>query len=155
MQADTGAKALPPPHHICVVVKDIGETAEFLSAVFGVETWDAVEATEHYKPDIKGLDELGIGESFGIKEARAKLGQLEVELLQAKEDKPSCYSEFIKSHGEGIHHIAFNISNFDDLVPKLLQQGAELVAGDFHEGKRWCFVRTNVGGILFEFLDNF
>jgi len=100
------------------------------------------------------VDELGVGEPFRVKLAFTQFDKIRIELIEPLE-KTSIYSEFIRTNGEGLHHIALNSSNWDEMVSKLLERGGKILAGGFYEGKRWCFVQTRPGGIIFEPLDNF
>jgi len=146
MPSDTGAVALPSPNHIGVVVEDADKTAEFLSSI-GIGPWQTFE----FSP-IK--DELLVGEPFTLKVTWARLGPgpIVVELLQPIEGR-SLWSQFLETNGEGAHHIAFSVSNWDEMVSKLKQQGGKMVAGSICEGKRWCYFDTKPGGIIIELMD--
>ncbi len=138
--------------HIGVVVKDVDKTVEFLTSVLGLGPWQIFETVEYYKDEMK-IDELRVGEPFRLKLAFARLGPIVVELLQPLEGT-SVYSQFLETKGEGVHHIAFNVSDFDDKASKLEEHGCRIVAGGFAEGKRWAFFDTK-RGIIVEPLDNF
>ena len=144
MPSDIGAVALPASiGHIGVVVEDIGKTMEFLSSIWGLGPWQTVEIS-------LGKDMLIVGEPFRQKLAWAKLGSTTLELIQQLEGGGP-WPEFLKTKGEGLHHIGFNISNWDEMVAKLKQQGGKMVAGGVYEGKRWCYFDIKPGGILVEF----
>jgi len=143
MPSDTGAVALPAPNHISVVVEDIDKTMEFLSSTWGLGPWQTVEIS-------LGKDELMVGGPFRQRVAQAKLGPITLELIQQLEGGGP-WPEFLKTKGEGLHHIGFSISNWDEMVSKLKQQGAKMVAGGIYKGKRWCYFDTKPGGILVEF----
>ena len=143
MPSDTGAVALPAPSHISVVVEDIDKTMEFLSSVWGLGPWQTVEIS-------LGKGELTVGEPFRQRVAWAKLGSTTLELIQQLEGGGP-WPEFLKTKGEGLHHIGFSISNWDEMVSKLKQQGAKMVVGGIYQGKRWCYFETKPGGIVVEF----
>lgn len=154
MQSDTGAIASSSSlDHIGVVVKNIDKTIEFLSSTWGLGPWQVVEAVEHYKDEMK-IDELEVGEPFRLKLAFAKLGPTVVELLQPLDGK-SVYSIFLETKGEGLHHIAFSVSNWDDVASELEEHGAKVIAGGFVEGKRWAYFNTKPGGIIVEPMENY
>jgi methylmalonyl-CoA/ethylmalonyl-CoA epimerase len=141
MQSDiTGI--LPTPEHICVVVKDIDKTTEFLSSIWDFGSW----LTWEYSPK---RDEIIIGEPFTIKGAWANLGPIVLELIQPIEGK-SIWSQFLETRGEGLHHICFIVSNWDEMVSKLKQQGAKMVAGGIFLGKHWSYFEVNPGGLIVE-----
>ncbi len=146
MTLNIGVTALSNPHHIGVVVKDIDETTKFLSSMFGLGPWDISEATIT-------KDEVIVGEPFRLKIAFAKLGETSLELLQSLEGR-TIWSEFLEIHGEGVHHIAFGISNWDEVVSKAKEQGARMVAGGIVWGTtHWCYFDTKPGGIVVEFIE--
>jgi len=144
MPSDIGAVALPASiGHIGVVVEDIDKTMEFLSSIWGLGPWQTLEIS-------LGKDMLIVGEPFRQKLAWAKLGSTTLELIQQLEGGGP-WPEFLKTKGEGVHHIGFKLSNWDEMVAKLKQQGGKMVAGGVFEGKRWCYFDTKPGGILVEF----
>jgi len=143
MPSDTGAVALPTPSHIGVVVEDIDKTMEFLSSIWGLGPWQTFE----FSPS---QEELMVGEPCRQKIASAKLGTTTLELIEHMEGR-SPLAEFCKAKGEGIHHIAFTIPNWDEMVSKLRQRGAKMLVGGIYQGKRWCIFDTKPGGIVVEF----
>ena len=146
MELDINTIALSNPLHIGIVVKDIEKTTEFLSSIWGIGPWDFSDAAPTQ-------DELMMGKPFKLKIAMAKLGSTTLELLQPVEGK-AIWSEFIETSGEGVHHIAFGVSNFDEIVSKTKEQGGEMVAGGIVWGTtRWCYFKTQPGNIVVEFME--
>jgi len=144
MPSDAGAVALPASiDHIGVVVEDIDKTMEFLSSIWGLGPWQTLEVSF-------GRDRLIVGEPFRQKLAWAKLGPTTLELIQQIEGGGP-WPEFLKTSGEGVHHIGFKLSNYDEMVSKLQQHGGKMVVGGVYEGKRWCYFDIKPGGILVEF----
>ncbi len=140
--------------HVGVVVKDIDKTAKFLSSVLGMKPWRTFETVEYYKEELNA-NELGVGEPFKLRTSFARLGGVLVELLQPLGGK-SVYSKFLETKGEGLHHIAITVSNWDELVSKLQKEGSKLIAGGFtDEGKRWAFLDTPGREIMVEPLEDF
>ncbi|MCK4791297.1 MAG: VOC family protein [Desulfobacteraceae bacterium] len=138
-----GPVRLPPLDHIGVVVKDIDKTVEFLSSTWGLGPWEILE----YAPSD---DELEIGEPYRIKLAFASLGSARLELIQPLDGK-SLWSEFLENKGEGIQHIAFMVSKWDEMVPRLKDESRNVVAGGIISGeKRWRYYKTDTGGITFQ-----
>jgi hypothetical protein len=134
---------LPPIDHIGIVVKDIDKTVELLSATWGVGPWDILE----YTPDD---DELEIDEPYRIKLAFSSLGPVRLELIQPVEGK-SLWSEFLENEGEGIQHIAFMVSNWDEMMLGLKGESRNVIAGGvITGGKRWRYYKTAIGGITIQ-----
>jgi methylmalonyl-CoA/ethylmalonyl-CoA epimerase len=145
MPSDNSATALPPPNHIGIVVEDLDKTIESLSSIWGLGPWVIVE-------DSPNKDDIRIGEPYRLKVAFAKLGPVVLELFQPLEGR-SIWSQFLEAKGEGIHHIGFEVSNWDDMALKLQEQGGRMVAGAVFEGKRWGYFETKPGGIIVDFAE--
>ncbi len=103
MSADIGAMNELIPDHIGVVVKDADKTAEFLSSVWGIGPWRSMDYAPH-------KEDMIVGEPFALKAVFTKLGPTILELLQPVEGK-SVWAEALETNGEGIHHMAFNVSD--------------------------------------------
>ena len=142
MSSDTGAVALPPPDHIGIVVRDIDKTIEFLSSAWGIGPWQFAE----YAPS---GDELKMDEPFSIKLAFANLGSIRVELIQPLEGR-SLWSEFLEKKGEGVQHIAFYVSNWDEMMSKLQEQERSVVGGGLIGGKHWHYYQSDPGGFVIQ-----
>ena len=121
MSSDTSAVDLTSPSHIGVVVKDRDKTMEFLHSNWGIGPW--------YPADVSiDKEQMIVGEPFRPKIAHAKLLEsLLVELIQP--EGMSVWSEFLETHGEGLHHIAYNVSNWHEMVSKLEAHGARMIVG--------------------------
>lgn len=146
MTSDIGLRALPFPNHLGAVVKDADKTAEVLSSI-GIGPWQTFEVSPT-------KDEMIVGEPFKMKVVWARLGEaLVLELLQPLTE--SHWSQFLETNGEGLHHIAFSISNYDEVVSKLQEQGGRMVAGSIQKGKRWCYFDIKPRGVIIELMDNF
>ena len=91
--------------HIGIAVKDLNLSNGLFKALFG---------EEHYK-----TEEV---ESEGVKTSFFKCGPNKIELLQAtSQDSP--IAKFIEKKGEGIHHIAFAVSDIRKEIKRLKQEG--------------------------------
>lgn len=149
MQPDTGLIPIPQlPEHIGVVVRDIDKTIQYLSSTYAIRSSQMVG---NYTPS---NEELLAGENFAVKVAIVEMGSLKLELLQPLNEK-SMLSQFLKSHGEGLHHIAFLISNLDEVISNFKAQGVEVLVGGCVGDGRWVYMNTGVkpGGIITEFLE--
>ncbi|MFC1957156.1 VOC family protein [Chloroflexota bacterium] len=143
MTQDNGAKALPfDVNHISVVVEDLEKTREFLSSTWGLGPWKT-------RVDLATKEDMTVGEPLRIRLSWTKLGPILFELIQPLEAR-SVWGEFLKTNGEGLHHIAFIASNYDEMVLKLQQQGSSMIVGGIFEGIRWGYFKTKPGGIIVE-----
>ena len=143
MPADKGTTVLPPLYHIGVVVEEIETTTDFLYSVLDVGPWEILD----YTPT---RDKLMMGEPCQIKIGAARLGSFLLELLQPVEGE-SIYSKFIKAYGEGVHHIAFSVPNWDERVSRVKEYGGQMVAGGIGLERRWGYFEVKPGGMIVEF----
>lgn len=142
MPSDTSAVDLTCPSHIGVVVKDRDKTMEFFQSNWGIGPWyPAVASVEK--------EQMIVGEPFTLKVAHARLvGRLLLELIEPQ--GPSIWSQFLEIHGEGLHHIAYDVANWHEMVSKLEAQGAKMIIGAISWGKHFCYLDTKPGGIIVE-----
>ncbi|GAB7258093.1 methylmalonyl-CoA epimerase [Polaribacter sp. OB-PA-B3] len=91
--------------HIGIAVKDLEVSNKLFASLFG---------EKHYK------EEEVVSE--GVITSFFKTGPNKVELLQAtKEDSP--IAKFIEKKGEGIHHIAFAVTDINAEITRLKNEG--------------------------------
>jgi 4-hydroxyphenylpyruvate dioxygenase and related hemolysins len=93
-------------------------------------------------------------------QARAKLaffrtpGAVEIELIEPDQN-PSTWREFLDSHGEGVHHIAFFIKDMQGKVHKLKEIGMDLVQKGEYTGGRYSYIDSNKDlKVMLELLEN-
>ena len=95
--------------HIGIAVKDIEASNEVFSTLFN---------KPHYK--MEAVESEGVITSF------FKCGPNKIELLQAT-NKDSPIAKFIEKKGEGIHHIAFAVSDIDKEIERLSKAGFKMI----------------------------
>jgi methylmalonyl-CoA/ethylmalonyl-CoA epimerase len=91
--------------HIGIAVKDIDASNQLFAKLFN---------KEHYK-----MEEV---ESEGVKTSFFQLGESKIELLEATRDD-SPIAKFIAKKGEGVHHIAFDVTDINAEVARLKEEG--------------------------------
>ncbi len=137
---------LPPVSQIGVVVEDLERAASFLEASFGLGPF-RVEELEAPNVWDRG-EEKHIAARLGF----AMMGQVELELIHIVKGD-SVHLEFLREHGEGIHHLGFRV---DDFVAKLEQAKAMgfevLQTGPV--GRFYAYLDTRrEGGLIFELIE--
>ena len=91
--------------HIGIAVKNLEESNKLFASLFG---------KTHYK-----IEEVA---SEGVKTSFFNTGPNKIELLQATNvDSP--IAKFIEKKGEGIHHIAFAVSDIKTEIKRLKNEG--------------------------------
>lgn len=127
---------------IAIVVRDIEKASAAWSELLGVEK-PGIQETE-------GLESSHMTFRGKPSKGRAKLSFLELENLVLELiqpiDGPSTWQDFLDSHGEGIHHIAFQVKNLQGTLERFDKVGIKPEQkGDFKGG---CYAYTNQKGKL-------
>lgn len=91
--------------HIGIAVKSIATSNEIFEKLFG---------SPAYKEESV--------ESEGVKTSFFKVGPNKIELLEATNEN-SPIAKFIEKKGEGIHHIAFDVTDINSEVDRLKKEG--------------------------------
>lgn len=82
-----------------------------------------------------------------------KTGETKIELLKANSED-NVIQKFIRSKGEGVHHIAFEVENILDEIQRLKEEGFIILNEELQRGadnKLICFVHPKTAnGILIE-----
>lgn len=95
--------------HIGIAVKNLGEANKLFARLLG---------SEHYK--IEQVPSEGVNTAF------FKIGGVKIELLEASTpDSP--VQRFIEKKGEGIHHLAFEVSDIHESLRKYKALGFEII----------------------------
>lgn len=107
------------------IVKDIDAAREKYAKLLGVPVPPAnpCGVTEHAKtvyrgePSPKAMSKLAF---FNLTPG------VQLELIEPNE-YPSTWREYLNEKGEGIHHIAFNVTNMDEVIKACEAEGMTLV----------------------------
>lgn len=118
-------------------------------AVKSIEAYIRLYETLLQTPCYK-LEEV---EAEGVKTAFYRVGPNKIELLEAtRPDSP--IAKYIEKKGEGIHHIAYAVTNIRDEMERLSKAGFELLAAQPKkgaDGKEIVFLHPkSAGGVLVE-----
>ena len=131
-----------------VVVRDLDKTVEYYESLgigpFRELTLDALtDKTQYGKP----LD-------FKIRASIAKLGPIDIELIQPIKDAP-LQQDFLDTKGEGINHVCFQVDDIDKEEANLVEKGLKVVQSVRRPtGGSSYFDTREVGGVLFELVQS-
>jgi hypothetical protein len=135
-----------------LIVRDIENTARAFADVFGIPVPTPIITD--------GLDKAHTEYQGQPSEARAKLaffqaGQVSVELIEPI-GGPSTWKDFLDEHGEGVHHLAFEIKGMDKQITYLAGKGVPLVQRGDYTGGRYAYLDGAPRlGVILELLENF
>jgi hypothetical protein len=111
---------------VAMVVRDVEATARRYWDDLGIGPWgfyDLNPNTTH------NLTLRGKPVTHAFRVAVAYVGDVQLELIEPLEGD-NIYTEHLATHGEGLHHIQFQVENFDDAKAHFKEKGyAELQSG--------------------------
>ena len=125
--------------HVGVAVKDIEASLAFFKKVFDV-------------PDAQ----IELLEDQGVRATLIEVGQTRLELLEPTGPE-SGVGRFIERRGEGLHHLAFNVTDISGKLQTLRTLGVDLIDQTPREGLSGtiAFVHPrSVFGILTELVES-
>jgi catechol 2,3-dioxygenase-like lactoylglutathione lyase family enzyme len=138
---------------IGIVVKDLDQTIRVLTEVFGLGPFRTITYPPPDRPNIM-RQYKGKPGNFSYRQAFTSLGAVELELIQPLEGE-SVWSDFLAEHGQGIHHIRFNIDELPPVVEHLAQNGIEIgqTGAGLRPGSQWAVFDTErLAGFAIEVL---
>lgn len=102
--------------HVGIAVKEIEAAIELFHTVFGAPPSEIIELADQ-----------------GVRGTLIQVGQTRLELLEPlAPDTP--IGRFIESRGEGLHHLAFNVSDLPGKLTILEAKGLRLIDHEPREG---------------------
>ena len=122
--------------HIGIAVKSMENANKLFASLLG---------REHYK-----IEEV---ESEGVRTAFFDVSGVKIELLEAtREDSP--IAKFIEKKGEGIHHLAFEVTDINKSIQEYEAKGYQKINPEPKSGadnKMICFLHPkSTNGVLVE-----
>jgi methylmalonyl-CoA/ethylmalonyl-CoA epimerase len=144
--------SLPPVSQIGVVVREIERAVSYFSSIFGIGPFTVYDWTpdKHWVNEEPSYLKLRMGKTMW--------GDVELELIQPLERK-SLHTDFLETCGEGLHHLGFNVVNYDRVFERFLQEGfkplmrAESYVAAYKGHLKACYFDTRrIGGIIFEIM---
>jgi catechol 2,3-dioxygenase-like lactoylglutathione lyase family enzyme len=130
--------SLPNLFHVGWVVRDCAAAIEDLRTRLGAGPFTQIRDARFDHTLVHGKPV-----PFALKVAFGALGGIPVELLEPL-DPDSPHAEFLATRGEGLHHIAYLVPDFDAQLAAIRQADpdAELLVDGTGPGNpvRWCYL---------------
>ena len=104
---------------IGVVVKDLQKAMERYWNIFGIGPWHIYT---FQPPFVTNTTLRGKPALYTMKLALTQIGNIQWELIQPLTG-PSVYKEFLEQKGEGLHHVACEVGDYDQAVAALKKHG--------------------------------
>ncbi|MCA1756524.1 MAG: methylmalonyl-CoA epimerase [Bacteroidales bacterium] len=133
---------MEPTHieHIGIAVKSLDEAVPFYEKVFGLKCYN-IENVADQK----------------VKTAFFRVGQTKIELLEST-DPEGPIGKFIEKRGEGVHHIAFAVSDIAERLKEAEAAGVRLIDSCSRKGAEGLDIAflhpKSTFGVLTELCEN-
>lgn len=133
---------MKPSHieHIGIAVSSLENSIAFYENIFGLKCYKIEEVTDQK-----------------VKTAFFMVGETKIELLEST-DPEGPIGKFIGKKGEGIHHIAFAVTDIEEKLKNAAEQGITLIDSKPRkgaEGLEIAFLHPkSTSGVLIEICEN-
>ncbi len=125
-------------NHIGIAVNSIEEAVKLYTDVLGLKLKDVVVVADQK-----------------VKTAIIPVGESKIELLEST-DPEGVIAKYIERRGEGIHHLALEVSNLQDALDTLAKQGVALIDEKPRKGvenTRIAFLHPKETKVLIELVE--
>ena len=125
-------------NHIAIAVKDIDASLALYGKIFGVSS-----------DDIQDIEDQAVRATL------LRIGGSQLELIQAT-DPDGAIARFIERHGEGLHHVCFEVDDLQGTLDRLADHEVELVDREPRQGLSGSIAflhPRSTGGVLIELVD--
>ena len=134
-----------------IVVEDVDKTAKLYQDLFGIGPFQTYEvgkmlSTVKYNGEVVENPDFKVG--------LAMSGHMQIELIQPLTDNLP-YSDFLKDHGEGLHHIGhIRVPNLEETVSKLEEQGYPIILEGNSPRTKFAYAdMTSTLGVIVEIVE--
>lgn len=112
---------------LSIVVKDLEAAVKHFETLFGLKVYDRRESKD-----------------FGFRNAILPLGKGHIELMQPT-DPSSAVARFLKTHGEGVYLVGFEVENIPASVKQLREKGARVNQRSLDDPVAWVHPKDTHG----------
>ncbi len=109
MAQTRGGIVLKRIDHIGIAVKDLEQATAFYGATYGITTWERIELPERH-----------------MAVAVTKVGDTLLELITPTAPE-AAFAKYLAEHGEGVHHIAYEVDDLEASLRTLEGRSIRLV----------------------------
>lgn len=123
-------------YQVALVVRDCYGSVKKYADEYGIGPWTFYvfgpktmkDTVIHGKP-----------ENYAMRLAVTKVGNVEFELIEPLDDK-SIYADFLKEHGEGLHHVAFGVEDYGKTLNFFKDKGIGVLMGGNWQGVKFSYL---------------
>ncbi|MCS7111526.1 MAG: VOC family protein [Ignisphaera sp.] len=131
---------------IAIVVKDLNKAIDSWSRILGVKPSRVTETDRWEETKMQFMGSPSRGRA---RLAFFNLNNIVIELIEPI-DGPSTWREFLEKHGQGIHHIAFDVRERSECIDRFIGAGSYIQQTGMFRGGRYTYIdaRETLGAII-------
>jgi 4-hydroxyphenylpyruvate dioxygenase-like putative hemolysin len=132
---------------VAYVVNDMEKALEFYGALYG--------PFESYTAELQDCSIRGQRGDCTLHVATNNAGPVEVELIAVLDGQPP-HSDHLRDHGEGLHHVRFNVIAIDEKIEAMEKSGFEVIFYKKYSPEiRFAYLQapSEMGGHVVELLE--
>lgn len=131
---------------IAFLVEDIEESRKSFSRFFGEEATEAVSAGEY--PVVETVYNGAAAKEAGALLSFIRLNSgCEIELIQPNHS-PSAWRDWLNTHGEGFHHIAFLVPDMEKAIQECEEFGMRMLQRGYYSDRSGRYAYLDGSGQL-------
>lgn len=124
------------PSQVALIVRDIETAKENWAAFLGKEIGNTQGIGD---PAITKMEYMGERHpESGCKLAFFNMGNIQLELIEPDEG-PSTWREFLDTHGEGLHHLGYNVEDIFKAMADMQSAGFKLTQFGYYGNGRGAY----------------
>jgi hypothetical protein len=129
------------PHQNGYVVRNLRDSISHWTSRIGVGPFFVVEHAEIFDYKVRGEPA-----SIDMSVALAASGSLQIELIEQHNDARTPFSEFLLASGEGVQHLGYSTTTFDEDLDRAAEWGLDVLQSGTTVGGRFVFYDTTGSG---------
>jgi methylmalonyl-CoA/ethylmalonyl-CoA epimerase len=138
------------PNSLCqigIVVKSVDETVKYFKEEFGFGPFEIKYV------DYSDATYMGKKSGYRGKRGFFHLGPIEIELVELI-DGQTIHEDFMKQHGEGLHHIGFEVRDLAAATQNAEKAGFKITQGfSRQDGSGFAYLDSDkTGGVIMELI---
>lgn len=123
---------------IGIVVRDLQKTIAEYWNTFGIGPW----SIWNYDPTVVAdMTYQGKPHDYGWTIALAQVGSVQWEVIEPLWGE-SIHTEFLRKHGEGLHHVAYLVDDAWEVVEDLKVLGLDVIESGYVKGRPFIYLDT-------------
>lgn len=142
---------IPELYQVGIVVQDLEKSIENYQNTFGIGPW----GTMNIDPStFRDMTYHGRPVQHRFRAAFAMVGPMQLELIQPVEGD-NIYSDFLREHGEGVHHLGhLRVANLAEAIKTLEKEGFPCLQSGRYPNGGYAYMDTvKALGVIIELLE--